>query len=105
MPEDYAPIGVPNDSFMRLRDMEEKQRLLKERVILIGENMMSIKDETFEQMQVVKKMLIEMKEEQIRMKEFIQRLAQQSGELARKEEVMILQRQLNIMHPTRESNS
>ncbi len=104
MPEEYASPGVPNDALMRVRDIEERQRLLKERVILIGENVIADREDTLEQIQLLKKIVMEMKEEQIRMKEFLQRLALQSAELARKEELMIVQRQLNMLTPSMEAS-
>ncbi|MEK6898845.1 MAG: hypothetical protein AABW79_01990 [Nanoarchaeota archaeon] len=101
MPEEYPQVSLQNDSQMRIRDMEEKQRLLKERVILIGQNLVSTKEEILENLIMLKKMAFETREEQIKMKEFLQRLAQQSDELARKEELLILQRQLDLMRNSR----
>lgn len=102
MPEEYAPQGATNEIPMRIRDLEEKQRLLKERVVLIGENLVSNRDQSFEDVQMMKKVLLELKEEQIKMKEFLQRLAQQTSELARREELMIVQRQLDMLKPAME---
>lgn len=101
MPEEYPQVSLQNDSQMRIRDMEEKQRLLKERVILIGQNLVSTKEEILENLIMLKKMVFETREEQIKMKEFLQRLAQQSDELARKEELLILQRQLDLIRNSR----
>jgi len=88
-----------SDINTRLRDLEEKQRLLKDRTLLIGQNLIDEKEDTFEGIQELKKMVWTLKEENIRMKDFIQRMGEQISELARKEELMILQRQFDMFKP------
>jgi len=88
-----------SDINTRLRDVEEKQRLLKDRTLLIGQNLIDEKGSTFEEIQEMKKSLLVLKEENLRMKAFIQRMADQMAELARKEEFMILQRQFDMFKP------
>lgn len=88
-----------SDINTRLRDVEEKQRLLKDRTLLIGQNLIDEKGSTFEEIQEMKKSLLVLKEENLRMKSFIQRMADQMSELARKEEFMILQRQFDMFKP------
>ncbi len=88
-----------SDINTRLRDIEEKQRLLKDRTLLIGQNLIGEKEKTFEDIQELKKSALILKEENIKMKEFIQRMGEQISELARKEELMILQRQFDIFKP------
>ena len=83
----------------RLRDLEEKQRLLKDRTLLIGQNLVEDREATFKDLQELKKVVMQLKEENLRMKEFIQRIAEQISELARKEELMILQRQFDMFKP------
>ena len=83
----------------RLRDVEEKQRLLKDRTLLIGQNLIDEKGDTFKDIQELKKMVLILKEDNLKMKEFIQRMGEQISELARKEELMILQRQFDIFKP------
>lgn len=95
MAEDYYP--QTRTEAPHFRDLEEKNRLLKERVVLIGENLISIREETFGEIQEIKKALITIREEQIKMKEFLQRLAEHTSDLARKEELMILQRQFDMI--------
>jgi|ETNmetMinimDraft_5_1059913.scaffolds.fasta_scaffold46960_2 hypothetical protein len=88
-----------SDINTRLRDLEEKQRLLKDRTLLVGQNLIDEKEDTFKGIQELKKIVLGLKEENIRMKEFIQRMGEQISELARKEELMILQRQFDMFKP------
>ena len=102
MAEEYTNPGEDqyfSDIHTRLRDIEEKQRLLKDRTLLIGQNLVEERKKDFNEMQEMKKTILQLKEENIRMKEFLQRMSEQVSELARKEEVMIIQRQLDILSP------
>lgn len=80
----------------RLRDIEEKQRLLKDRIILIGQSFVDGKEKIFKDHLEMKKEVIKLKDENLRMKEFIQRISERLDDLARKEELMILQRQFDL---------
>lgn len=79
-----------------LRDLEEKVKLLRDRVLLLGQTIIEQRESTFLQLQEFKKTLEILKQENLRMKEFLQRISEQLSNTARKEEVMILQRQLDL---------
>ncbi len=97
MPEEYSQY--PSDLNLKVQDLEEKYRLLKERVILVGNSLVDERGKNFEEVQELKRIVLKLKEENIRMKEFIQRISEQLSETARKEELMILQRQFDIFKP------
>jgi hypothetical protein len=82
---------------MRLLDLEEKQRLVRERVLLLGKNFIDDKDKTLQDIQEIKRTLILLKEEVLRMKEFSQRIAEQLDKTARKDELLIIQKQLDLL--------
>jgi len=92
----YSSQSSP-DPQMRLLDLEEKQRLVRERVLLLGKNFIDDKDKTLADIQEIKKTLILLKEEVLRMKEFSQRVAEQLDKTARKDELLILQKQLDLL--------
>lgn len=81
----------------RLKDIEEKQRLLKDRILLIGKNLIEDRESLFNELQELKKAVLKMKEDQIRTQDFLKRVSEQASEMTRKEEVLMLQRQLNIL--------
>ncbi len=97
MPEEYSQY--PSDLNLKVQDLEEKYRLLKERVVLVGNSLVDERGKNFEEVQELKRIVLKLKEENIRMKEFIQRISEQLSETARKEELMILQRQFDIFKP------
>ena len=47
-----------SDTNTRIRDIEEKQRLLKDRTLIIGESLVEEREKTFSEMQEIKKDLI-----------------------------------------------
>jgi hypothetical protein len=95
MPEEYSQ-QYSSDVNTRLRDIEERQRLLKDRILLIGQNLVEEREKTFQDIQEMKKIVLELKMEGVKMKDFLQRLSEQISESARKEELMILQRQFDM---------
>lgn len=80
-----------------LRDLEEKNRLLRDRVLLLGQSVIEERDKTFKEMQEMKGTVIKLKEDVNRLKELMQRMAEQISQTARKDEIMILQRQLDLL--------
>lgn len=81
----------------RVRDLEERQRLLKDRILLVGKTVVEDRDKNFKEMQEMKKTVIGLKEDVARMKEVIQRMSEQLNQSARKEELIIIQRQLDLL--------
>jgi hypothetical protein len=91
MPDDNSSLNN------KVRDLEEKLRLLKDRTIIIGKSFIEERDKNFKDIQEMKKALILIKEENIRIKELLERVTEQISNIARKEEVMIIQRQLDLL--------
>ena len=80
----------------RLRDIEEKQRLLKDRILLISQTLIDEKDKTFEDSREIKKAVMNLQHENSQLKSFVKRLSELTEKTARKEELMILQRQFDL---------
>ena len=80
----------------RLRDIEEKQRLLKDRLLLVGQSLVDEREKNFSDIQGLKKEMIRVKEENKRIQELLKRVTEQLGNSARKEELMMLQRQFDL---------
>lgn len=80
----------------RIRDLEEKQRLLKDRMLLISESFVKEREKNFNELQEMKKIVELLREENKRMKEILLRIGEGVDRAARKEELMILQRQFDL---------
>ena len=83
----------------RLNEIEEKQRLIKDRVLLIGENLISTKEEldkeTSESKNQIKQIDFELKS----LKQLVERITNELGNFARKSELEILDRQIKMFKP------
>jgi predicted nuclease with TOPRIM domain len=87
------------DLNVKLRDIEEKQNLIKDRILLIGENLISEKQETEEELHKLKLEMKNIQEEVKKIKLAIQRLAESQENFARKSQVDILERQFKMFQP------
>lgn len=83
----------------RLNEIEEKQRLLKDRVLLIGENLISTKEEIETEFINLKKQMFDMTYDIKTIKQLNRRIVNELDNFARKPEVEILERQFKMLQP------
>ena len=83
----------------RINEVEEKQRLLKDRLLLIGENLISSKEELDKQNFEFKKQLKQIDADVKDLKQLNKRIIHEIGNFARKSEIEILERQLKMFSP------
>jgi len=99
------PLGAPMQQYstepsFRISEIDDKLNLLKNRILLVGQSMVEEREKNFSQIQEIKKDLIIIKEENTRIRELLQRITEQLGSTARKEELAIIQRQLDLFRNT-----
>lgn len=103
MAEQYDPQNDANsllsDVSVRLRDIEEKQNLIKDRVLLISENLISEKEDTNQEIKELKTKAFQLGEEVKKIKLLIERLIDDTNNFVRKNEFQVLQRQFEIFQP------
>jgi len=99
MPEQDYLTPLLSEFNTRLRDIEEKQRLLKDRVLLIGENLVETKEELGKEITELKIQAEQAKQDILKIKETLQRLAEELDNKARKSEVELLRRQAKMFQP------
>jgi len=98
--QQYNPIDAfLSDINVKLRDIEEKQNIIKDRVLLIGENLISEKEEIDEEMSLLKTDIMKMTEELKRFKLALERVFDDMNNFVRKNEFEILQRQFQMFQP------
>ena len=83
----------------RLNEVEEKQRLLRDRALLIGENLILIKEEFEKQNFELKQHLQTHKEELKEIKKILNRIVVELPNFARKSELEILESQSKMFQP------
>lgn len=104
MVENYGDAVSPEQQYFsdvntKLRDIEERQRILKERILLIGKNLIEDRESIFNENQEIKKQVLKLKEQNLELQTTIKKILNQLSETARKEELLILQRQFDIFQP------
>lgn len=97
--QNYGQAYGDSFSTLQLSDLEEKHNILKDRILLIGKNLVEVKDKTNEKILEIKKDLEVMKHEIERIKSFIDSVSSQLGRLAKKEDLEILAKQLRMFRP------
>jgi viroplasmin and RNaseH domain-containing protein len=82
-----------------VRDLEEKQRILKNRVLLIGQNLIDVKEDFNKSMIEIKKDIETLKSTTEKMKNFLETISGELSKFARKEDLEILSRQAKMFQP------
>ena len=93
------PEQFSEDILLKVRDLEEKQRILKDRVLLIGQNLIDTKEKTSEDILEIKKDLEKMKESMEKIRRFIESISTEFPKFARKDDLNILVKQAKMFQP------
>lgn len=83
----------------RLNEIEEKQRLIKDRMLLIGENLISTKEDYLKQNFEIKKQLKQISLENKSLKQLVTRIINEMPNFAKRAELEILERQMKMFQP------
>ncbi|MFA5992391.1 MAG: hypothetical protein WC796_01650 [Candidatus Pacearchaeota archaeon] len=97
--EELSQDSVSYEIGLRIRDLEENQRLTKERVLLLGQNLIDFQEKNSSDIIEIKKTIDELKTDVRRIKDLIQLFSDEIAKSARKEELAILSRQLKMFEP------
>ena len=95
---DYAG-QLFGDINSNIRDLEEKQRVLRDRLLLIGQNLVEIKDKTNERILEIKKDIELMKSNIERLSSFLDSVSGEFSKFAKKDDVEILMKQAKMFQP------
>jgi len=102
MPEEQQTDQISfllSDFNARLRDTEEKNKVMKERTLILGNNLISIKDNLDLNLGNIKKDLNQTKKDIEKMKGLLDNIITEMNKLVRKEEVVLVERMLKDFQP------
>ena len=88
-----------SNASIRIRDLEEKQSIVKDRLLLIGKNFLETKEETNKKITEIKKDIGEIKQDIERIKTFIESISNEISKFAKKEDLDILSKQAKMFQP------
>lgn len=98
--EDYSYQAGGGASIQtKLRDLEEKYRILKDRVLLIGQNLIEMKENSDKKILEIKKDLEILKTNTERLASFMESASEEFSKFARKEDVELLYKQAKMFRP------
>jgi len=83
----------------KIRDLEEKQRNLKDRLLLIGQNLIEMKEKHEENLLEIKRDFEMIKNSVERTKTFLETASSEFSKFARKEDLDILIKQAKMFQP------
>lgn len=92
-PMDYSSY---DDYSLKIKDLEEKQRNLKERVIMIGQNLLETKEKNMQSFIEIKKEIEIMKNNMQRLISFLEMVSAEFKNFAKKEDLDILTKQAKM---------
>lgn len=99
MVDAYNPQEYRLNDASRARDLEEKQNILKDRLLLIGQNLIDTKEENYEKFLELKKEIEKIKKDVEDIKSFIEMISNEISKFARKDDLEILKKQAKMFQP------
>lgn len=87
------------DVSVRFRDLEEKNKMLRDRLLLIGQNLIETKEKTSSDILEIKKDLEVIKKNMERLVSFLETASSEFSKFARKEDLEILAKQAKMFQP------
>ena len=83
----------------KVRDLEEKQRIIKDRILLIGQNLIEMKEDVHMTFLDIKKDIEIIKRDIERLKSFFETASGEFSKFAKKEDLEILSKQAKMFQP------
>lgn len=99
MAEQYPEQYQNSDFNIRLRDIDERNRLIRERVLLLGKNLIMSKEQTDEELDKVKRENAELKRELDKVKRVANSLLTEFNKFVKREELTLVERMLKDFEP------
>lgn len=90
--QDYSSMG-------NIRDLEERQKILKDRLVLIGQNLVESKEKTEDDLIELKKEIESLKRGFEKIKDFLETISGELGKFAKKEDLNLLKKQAKMFQP------
>jgi len=92
-------ISFAPDINLKIRDLEERQRLVKEKLDLLSRNFTDFKETAEKEASMLKLSVNQIQAEISKIKEILMRVSEEIENRAKKSEVELVAKQLKIMKP------
>ncbi|MCK9595587.1 hypothetical protein M0R19_00150 [Candidatus Pacearchaeota archaeon] len=94
---DYAAMN--NDLILKIRDIEAKQRVMKDRLLLVGQNLVEMKENSNVKILEIKKDVEKMKQELEKLSSFLETVSGEFSKFAKKDDLELLTKQAKMFQP------
>lgn len=88
-----------SDLSSKVRNLEEKQRILKDQTLLLSKNLIELKEKNSQKITDLKKEVEKMKEEIRKLSSFVELISGEFSRFAKKEDLEILSKQAKMFQP------
>jgi len=83
----------------RLRDLEERNKLIKDRTLLLGKNLIAIRDQSEDEIQKLKKQNSKLQNDLELVKKLTKNILAETNKFVRREEILVVERMLKDFTP------
>lgn len=94
-----AVSALLSDFSTRMNDLEEQNRIIKERLVVISQTLLKQNDKLNKEISALKEGMQELRDEIDRLKEAMEHIVSESAEFARREEIKVLERYVKMFEP------
>jgi archaellum component FlaC len=84
---------------LKVRGIEERQKILKDQILLLGQNLVEIKEKSNQKTIEIKKELENLKQNTERLNSFMEMISNEFSKFAKKEDLEILTKQAKMFQP------
>tara|TARA_Y100000310_G_scaffold294100_1_gene324292 strand:+ start:2856 stop:3263 length:408 start_codon:yes stop_codon:yes gene_type:complete len=88
-----------SDFNTRLRDTEERNQLVRERILLLGKNLIESKSETEQEVKNLKKQTSEIKQDLEKLQRISKSIVKETEKFVKKNEILMIERMLKDFQP------
>ena len=88
-----------SDFNTRLKDTDERNKLIRERVLLLGKNLISTRQETEDELKIIKQENLEIKHDLEKLKKTSNALLTEFDKFVKREELTLIERMLKDFQP------
>lgn len=99
--EQEDPTQILTELVNRIRVLESKQSLFNERLLLVNQNMIEEFKAFMTEVKTIRIGIAETNKDVKNMKNIIKHLSEEAGNFARKDNVMVLEKYINLWNPLR----
>ena len=98
-PQDSQTKFLLSDFNTRLKDIDERNKLIRERVLLLGKNLISLRQENEDEIRTIRQDNIQIKQDLDRLKKTSNSLLTEFNKFVKREELVLIERMLKDFQP------